>query len=159
MAAPVAAFEDFDMIRCIARFVPAAVVLAVASLATAADIGQIKTSKGDVSVERGGATLPGTVGTRLEAADVLRTGPDGSAGVTMSDNSLLSIGPNSVLALDTYRFDTTTHQGQFDATLSKGSLAVVSGKIAKQSPDAMKVRTPASVLGVRGTEFVVQVGG
>jgi hypothetical protein len=33
----------------------------------------------------------------------------------------------------------------------------VSGKIAKQSPDAMKVRTPASVLGVRGTEFVVKV--
>ena len=64
-----------------------------------------------------------------------------------------------MLALDAYRFDTTTHQGQFDATLSKGSLAVVSGKIAKQSPDAMKVRTPASVLGVRGTEFVVEVGG
>jgi len=159
MAAPAATFGAFDMIRSIARFVPAAMLLAAASLASAADIGQIKTSKGDVSIERGGAALPGTVGTRLEAADVLRTGSDGSAGVTMSDNSLLSIGPNSVLALDAYRFDTTTHQGRFDATLSKGSLAVVSGKIAKQSPDAMKVRTPASVLGVRGTEFVVEVGG
>ena len=147
------------MLESIARFVPAILLLAASSLATAADIGQVKTSKGDVSIERGGTTLPGAVGTRLEAADVIRTGPDGSAGITMSDNSLLSIGPNSVLALDTYRFDTTTHQGQFDATLSKGSLAVVSGKIAKQSPDAMKVRTPASVLGVRGTEFVVAVGG
>lgn len=147
------------MFASIARFVPAILLLAASSLATAADIGQVKTSKGDVSIERGGTTLPGTIGTRLEAADVIRTGPDGSAGITMSDNSLLSVGPNSVLALDTYRFDTTTHQGQFDATLSKGSLAVVSGKIAKQSPDAMKVRTPASVLGVRGTEFVVQVGG
>lgn len=147
------------MFASIARFVPAILLLAASSLATAADIGQVKTSKGDVSIERGGTTLPGTIGTRLEAADVIRTGPDGSAGITMSDNSLLSVGPNSVLALDTYRFDTTTHQGQFDATLSKGSLAVVSGKIAKQAPDAMKVRTPASVLGVRGTEFVVQVGG
>ena len=144
------------MLESIARFVPAILLLAASSLATAADIGQVKTSKGDVSIERGGTTLPGAVGTRLEAADVIRTGP---AGITMSDNSLLSIGPNSVLALDTYRFDTTTHQGQFDATLSKGSLAVVSGKIAKQAPDAMKVRTPASVLGVRGTEFVVAVGG
>ncbi|MFO1307968.1 MAG: FecR family protein [Burkholderiales bacterium] len=147
------------MFASIARFVPAILLLAASSLATAADIGQVKTSKGDVSIERGGTTLPGTIGTRLEAADVIRTGPDGSAGITMSDNSLLSVGPNSVLALDTYRFDTTTHQGQFDATLSKGSLAVVSGKIAKQAPDAMKVRTPASVLGVRGTEFVVAVGG
>jgi hypothetical protein len=35
---------------------------------------------------------------------------------------------------------------------------VVSGKIVKQSPGAMRVRTPASVMGVRGTEFVVRVG-
>ena len=34
----------------------------------------------------------------------------------------------------------------------------VSGKIAKQSAEAMKVRTPAAMLGVRGTEFVVRTG-
>ena len=73
----------------------------------------------------------------------------------MSDNSLLSAGPNSILSLDRYDFDSTTSQGQFDATLQKGSLAVISGRIAKQSPEAMKVRTPSSILGIRGTEFVV----
>ena len=35
------------------------------------------------------------------------------------------------------------------------SLAVTSGRIAKQTPEAMTVRTPSAVLGVRGTEFVV----
>jgi hypothetical protein len=135
----------------------ALVLLACAAAASAADIGQVKTASGEVSIERAGASLPATAGARLEASDIVRTGANGSAGITMSDSSLLSIGPNSVLALDTFSFDATTHQGRFDATLSKGSLAVVSGKIAKQSPDAMKVRTPASVLGVRGTEFVVQV--
>jgi len=122
-----------------------------------ADIGQIKVAKGLVSIERNGQTLPGEVGARLQPADVLKTGADGSVGVTMSDNSLLSVGPNSVLALDKYEFDSTTSQGQFDASLQKGSLAVISGRIAKQSPDAMKVRTPSSILGVRGTEFVVSV--
>jgi hypothetical protein len=34
---------------------------------------------------------------------------------------------------------------------------VISGKMVKQSPEAMKIRTPASILGVRGTEFVVKV--
>ena len=129
--------------------------LGLALSAGAADIGQIKVAKGQVSVDRGGLTLPGDVGTRLQAADVLKTGADGSVGITMSDNSLLSAGPNSVLALDRYAFDPTTSQGQFDASLQKGSLAVISGRIAKQSPDAMKVRTPSSILGVRGTEFVV----
>jgi len=125
--------------------------------ADAADIGQIKIAKGQVSIVRSGQTLPGDVGARLQPADVLKTGADGSVGVTMSDNSLLSVGPNSVLALDKYEFDSTTSQGQFDASLQKGSLAVISGRIAKQSPDAMKVRTPSSILGVRGTEFVVSV--
>ena len=125
--------------------------------ANAADIGQIKVAKGRVSLERGGQTLPAEPGVRLQPADVLKTGADGSVGVTMSDNSLLSAGPNSVLVLDKYEFDSTTSQGQFDASLQKGSLAVISGRIAKQSPDAMKVRTPSSILGVRGTEFVVSV--
>ena len=128
-----------------------------AGVAAAADIGQIKIAKGQVSIERNGQTLPGEVGARLQPADVLKTGADGSVGITMSDNSLLSAGPNSVLVLDRYEFDSTTSQGHFDASLQKGSLAVISGRIAKQSPDAMKVRTPSSILGVRGTEFVVSV--
>jgi hypothetical protein len=108
-----------------------------------------------VTIERGGQAIPATPGARLQAGDVLKTGADGSVGLTMSDNSLLSAGPNSVLSLDRYDFDATTSQGQFDTTLTKGSLAVISGRIAKQSPEAMKVRTPASILGIRGTEFVV----
>ena len=131
--------------------------IAFAGGAGAADIGQIKVAKGQVTIERSGQTLPAEVGARVQPADVLKTGADGSVGVTMSDNSLLSAGPNSVLVLDRYEFDPTTSRGQFDASLQKGSLAVISGRIAKQSPDAMKVRTPSSILGVRGTEFVVSV--
>ena len=121
----------------------------------AAEIGQIKVAKGAVSVERNGQAMAGSVGLRLEAADVVRTGADGSAGITMSDNSLLSLGPNSVLALDRFDYEPTTSEGRFDAQLQRGTLAVVSGRIAKQSPQAMTVRTPSATLAVRGTEFVV----
>lgn len=128
-----------------------------ASLAPAAGIGQVKTLKGQVTIERAGKALPAAIGTRLEAADIVRTGADGAAGIAMNDSSLLSIGANSEISLDVFQFDATTHEGRFDATLAKGSLGVVSGKIAKQSPEAMKVKTPASVLGVRGTRFAVLV--
>lgn len=127
----------------------------VALSAHAADIGQVKVSKGHVEIERHGATLPAPVGARLEAADVVKTGADGSVGITMTDDSLLSAGPDSVLELAQYAYDPTTHKGRFDASLGKGTLAIVSGRIAKQSPEAMTVRTPDAVLGVRGTEFVV----
>jgi hypothetical protein len=122
-----------------------------------AEIGQIKVTKGQVSVDRKGQVLPGQVGLLLEAADVLKTGADGSFGVTMRDNTLLSAGPNSILALERFEFDATTSQGRFDSQLRRGTLSVVSGRIAKQSPDAMTLRTPSAVLGVRGTEFVVAV--
>jgi hypothetical protein len=130
-------------------------VLCLATLASAAEIGQIKTSKGRVEVTRAGQTLPGSVGTRLQTSDTVTTGADGSVGITMNDDSLLSAGPNTVLSLDRYDFDPTTNQGRFNATLNKGTLAVISGRLAKQNPGAMTVQTPAAVLGVRGTEFVV----
>ena len=133
----------------------AALAVGLAQPTSAADIGQIKVAKGAVTIERGGQAQPATVGARLQTSDVVKTGVDGSVGINMSDNSLLSLGPNSTLSLDRYEFDSTTNQGAFDASLRKGSLAVVSGRIAKQSPDAMTVRTPYAVLGVRGTEFVV----
>jgi hypothetical protein len=126
-----------------------------AAVASAAEIGQIKVAKGQVTIERQGNTLPATVGARLQTSDVIKTGADGSVGITMDDDSLLSAGPNSALSLDRYLFDSTTNQGRFDTTLNKGTLAVISGRIAKQSPDAMTVRTPTAILGVRGTEFVV----
>jgi hypothetical protein len=126
----------------------------IAAIAT--DIAQFKVAKGAVYLERGGKRLPAYVGTHLQATDIVVTGADGSAGITFIDNSLLSVGPNSVLQIERYAFNSTTHEGVFDTTLSRGTLSVVSGKIAKQSPDAMKVRTPSSILGVRGTEFLVR---
>jgi len=133
------------------------VALCMSTLANAAEIGQIKVAKGEVTLEREGQVSPARVGTRLQPSDKVKTGADGAVGITMDDDSLLSAGPNSVLSLDRYAFDPTTNQGRFDSTLNKGTLAVISGRIAKQAPDAMTVRTPAAVLGVRGTEFVVSV--
>jgi hypothetical protein len=133
--------------------------LLFAGTAAAEGIAQIKTSKGTVVVERGSQSLVGNFGMRLQESDVVRTGSDGSAGITFTDNTLISVGPNSVIALNRYAFNSTTHEGRFEASLRRGTLSVVSGKIAKQSPDAMTVKTPATILGVRGTEFFVQVGG
>jgi hypothetical protein len=120
-------------------------------------VGQVKVSKGQVAVERGGHTLPAPVGMPLELADILKTGGDGSVGVTMRDNSLLSAGPNSVLSLEQFEFDPASSEGRFESRLQRGTLAVVSGRIAKNSPSAMTVRTPSAVLGVRGTDFLVRV--
>ena len=127
--------------------------------ARADDVGQIKVAKGAAHLERAGRKIPAPVGANVQPGDVVVTGPDGSVGIVFLDASLLSVGPSSVLAIDRFAFDSTTNQGAFETSLKRGKLAAVSGKIAKQSPEAMKVRTPAAVLGVRGTEFLVRTSG
>jgi len=135
----------------------ALLLFGVAATGLAADVGEIKIVKGAAHIERGAERLALRPGMPVQQADKVVTGADGTVGITFADNSLLSIGPDSRYAIDRYVFDSTTHAGQFDSTLSKGSLAVISGKMVKQSPEAMKVRTPSSIMGVRGTEFVVKV--
>ena len=133
----------------------AAAVFAAACWAN--DVGEIKNVKGSVHVERDGKRVAAAPGMGVRQSDVVVTGADGSAGITFQDNSLLSVGPGSELAIEHYSFDSTTHAGRFDASLKKGTLGVVSGRIVKQSPEAMRVRTPTSIMGVRGTEFFVKV--
>lgn len=134
-----------------------AATLAMAGPVVANDIGQVKVTRGGVQIEREGKRQSATVGMGVRASDTVITAADGSAGITFLDNSLVSVGPNSVFAIDKYAFDTTTHVGEFEGNLKQGKLAAVSGKMVKQSPESMKIRTPASVMAVRGTEFVVQV--
>ena len=139
------------------RWIIAVAAAAFAVAAYAQDVGQIKTARGEVYLERDGKRIAAKPGMTVRASDTLLTGADGAAGLTFLDNTMISAGPSTVLEIERYRFDSTTHDGRFDASLKKGSLAVVSGKMVKQTPGSMRLRTPSSVMGVRGTEFVVRV--
>ena len=134
-------------------------MLAIVNAYADDDAGLVKNVKGDVTIERGEQKIAVKPGTRLLVSDRMITGADGSVGITLHDGTLLSAGPNSNLILNKFEFNSTTNKGALDATLKRGTLAVVSGKLSKSSPDAVKYRTPTSILGVRGTEFLLQAGG
>ena len=133
-------------------------VLTAADATTSPGAGTIKTSRGTARIERQGAKLPADVGSVVNVSDRIVTGADGAVGITLRDNTLLSAGPNSTLELNKFAFNTTTHVGELDASVKRGSLSVVSGKIAKTSPDNVSFNTPNVSLGVRGTEFVIDAG-
>jgi len=135
-----------------------ATTMILSPVAVRADIGQIKTLKGDVKIVRAEKTMAASAGDSLEQADTLITGAESSVGMTFIDGTRFSTGPDSVLELSRFKFNSTTHEGEFQASVKKGTLAIISGQIAKASPTAMTVRTPASILGVRGTRFLVKVG-
>ena len=129
------------------------------SVEAAEQAGMIKVSKGVVSIERDGQRMAAGVGTPVMVADRLRTGDDGSVGLTLRDNTLLSAGPNSLLVVDKFAYDNAAQDGKMALTIRKGTLSVASGKIAKRTPESVDFHTPTSILGVRGTEFVIEVGG
>ncbi|MDP6873789.1 MAG: FecR domain-containing protein [Alphaproteobacteria bacterium] len=133
-------------------------ILLLALPATAwAEIGRIKLTIGQTSVQRDGKTAPARVEQAVETSDVIITGKDGRIGIVFKDNSRFSAGPNSRIELTIFKFNPGKRDGEFITKLDQGTLAMISGKIAKQRKDAMKVRTPASILGVRGTKFLVKV--
>ncbi|WP_434516376.1 FecR domain-containing protein [Dechloromonas sp. ARDL1] len=138
-------------------------VVAVSILASsplrAEQAGMVKVSKGVVSIEREGRKLAATVGTPVQVADRVRTGEDGSVGITLRDNTLLSAGPNSLIVIDRFAYDSVTQDGKVSVGIRKGTLAVASGRIAKRTPESVDFHTPTSILGVRGTEFVIEVAG
>jgi hypothetical protein len=143
-----------------ALIIATSLAFAAASLTTdaaASEAGQIKTAKGTAHVQRAGQTIAAKPGQKVQVGDVLVTGADGAIGVTLTDNALVSTGPNSVFTIDKYAFDSTTHAGQFDGSLKRGTLAGISGKMVKATPESMRIRTPSSIMGVRGTEFAIQV--
>ena len=122
-----------------------------------AQIGQIKKMTGDVHVVRGNEKIPARVGTLLESKDTVVTGSRSNVGITFIDDSRFSLGPRSRVDLEKFQFDPTTQDGEFLTKVNRGTVLIDSGQIAKHSPNAMKVKTRTSILGVRGTRFVVKV--
>lgn len=117
----------------------------------------VKRSNGDVQIERAGERLAAPVGTQVMVNDRVRTGSTGAVGVTLRDNTLLSAGPGSLIVIDRFAFDSSSLVGNMSVGVRKGTLSVATGKIARQSPESVDFHTPTSVLGVRGTEFIIEV--
>lgn len=113
--------------------------------------------QGEASVTRDGATVPATIGTPLYVGSMVKTGPAGSMGVTLEDNTVMSFGPNSELTLDEFIFDPAQDDLKLSAKITHGTLDYISGTIAKLKPQAVEINTPTGTIGVRGTHFLVKV--
>ena len=143
--------------------VPAAPAQAQAAPAQAAaaatQAGTVKRLAGTVTLERAGTRSPVTVGTAVLTGDTLRTGADGAVGITLADDTLLTLGADSELVLDAYSFDSTTHDGGLLVSLWRGTVGVVTGLIGRKAPEKLRFQTRTVVLGVRGTEFIIDASG
>ncbi len=120
-------------------------------------IGYVKTVQAEASIVVAGKSTAAEPGMALQIGQTLKTGPKGSMGVTFRDNTIMSFGPNTEVVVDDYLYAPGKGDLKLGATLSKGTLQYVSGIIAKLKPEAVTVKTPVGLIGVRGTHYVVLV--
>jgi hypothetical protein len=147
-------------------FVPVAIIFILVSISgnvspvyASPAIATVQKVSGMAAIVRQGQTTSATVGLEIWESDILRTGPDGSIGVVFNDDTLLSLGPGSLLVVDKFVF--APRQGKFSIVLRmvRGTAAYLSGLISKLSPDSAHFETPTASIGIRGTKFVVKVEG
>jgi len=136
------------------------ILAGVAATATAqpqAAAGRIKIASGSAFIVRAGSVMPAQAGQLVYESDALRTGTDGRLGVTLKDDTRISMGPASEVRVD--RFLYAPAEGRLGLVLNvvRGVVAYVSGRIAKLSPDSIRLETPAAVVGVRGTTLALRI--
>lgn len=119
--------------------------------------GHIKTSSGAAYIVRNNTTVAARPGVAVFETDSLRTGADGTVGVTLKDDTRLSLGPASEVRLERYMY--APAEGGFAMVLkfARGVAAYVSGRMAKLAPDSIRLETPSAIVGVRGTTVGIRV--
>ena len=82
------------------------------------------------------------------------TGPNQTVHVLFSDQSAITVGPNSELVIAEYRYDSATKEGSLLVELTRGMVRVVGGFISKKNETVVRTRT--AEVGIRGGITVVE---
>jgi len=143
------------------RFIGALAVILVGATSAvaqeAAPAGRVKVATGSVSIVRGDAVIAARPGDAIFASDTLRTGADGRIGVTLKDDTRLSLGPGSEVRIERFVYAPETGALGMVLNFVRGVSAYVSGHMAKLAPDSIRLETPAAIIGVRGTTLAIRV--
>jgi len=134
----------------------AALVLALLSASSAlAAVGRVTVVEGAAfRTPKGGAEQPLKQGADVELDDTLRTGADGSLKLSLTDQSVVVLGPDSELVVERAEFEAQERSRVSLKLLVGGVWAKVKKAIAG-SDSTFEVSAARAVAGVRGTIFRV----
>jgi hypothetical protein len=134
-------------------------IFAAGMVGTAAEpaIGVVKSARGEVVLLRETKPAPLTEGLRLLVGDIIRTQPGATAGIILLDGTRLAIGEKTELKLSDFQFEPSARKYGLILQVLNGILVYVSGKIARFSPGSVEIRTPAGIVGTRGTSVAMKI--
>jgi hypothetical protein len=134
-----------------------AILLWLVSTAAVADIGSVVELKGTAVIKRGKETIAVANGTPVETNDKVET-KNGVVNIKFKDDTTVKVTENSSLVIDDFVYDPKNAAGgKLSLKAASGTVRYVSGNIAHNNPNSVKINTPTAAIAVRGTDFVMAV--
>ena len=134
-----------------------AILLWMVSTAAVADIGSVVDLTGTAVIKRGKANIAVVKGTPIEINDKVET-KNGVVNIKFKDDTSVKVTENSSLVIDDFVYDPKNAAGgKLSLKAASGTVRYVSGNIAHNNPNSVKINTPTASIAVRGTDFVMAV--
>lgn len=134
-----------------------AILLLLISTAAVADIGSVVDLTGTAVIKRGKDTIAVAKGTPIETNDKVET-KNGIVNIRFKDDTTVKVTENSALLIDDFVYDPKNAKGgKLSLKAASGTVRYVSGNIAHNNPNSVKINTPTASIAVRGTDFVMAV--
>lgn len=119
-----------------------------------ASIGRVTAIRGDVKITRGIALYQAHKSLEVEEKDTFFTSKNGSMQITFSDNSVITLGKNTIFKVDEYLYNEKKRdKNRVKFKFRKGFFKSITGRIGKLAPKNFSIKTKNSTIGVRGTEI------
>ena len=118
--------------------------------------GSVTSVVGTASIKRAGKSIDVTVGMPVQVADQVVVSVGGKVTVTLSDGSVLEIGPSSTLVIDEQLLGQNGARASTRVHLLAGILRSVAKHGSGGSLPNFEVHTPNAIMAVRGTTFDTQ---
>lgn len=132
-------------------------VSAMDSWANFDSAGFVKSAIGDVAIISSGVKMKVVENMKLLPGDTITTGPESSVGLIFEDDTVVSLGSNSEMLVESFMFKPAEKELSFVVRMIRGTFSFITGQIAKLAPQKATFETPDATLGVRGTKFLVKV--
>jgi hypothetical protein len=135
-------------------------LMCMAALAMASQVvGEVTLTIGKSKIERSTQEAETQKGGSVQEGDVIRTSDNGHVHIRFIDGARISVRPNSVFRIHEFKYSPSDPAASVvRLSLDSGEARSISGAAAQAAKERFRLNTPLVAIGVKGTDFVTQVG-
>ena len=131
-------------------------ILNILSVSVYAEIGSVTSQTKAARITRKGDKILTEVNTPVEMRDLIET-LKGRTNIKFVDDTKVSVTEYSKLLIDEFVYNPEKKTGKLSLKAALGTIRYSSGKIAKNSRQNVKIKSPTASVSVRGTDFTINV--